>query len=470
MTAIVVALSVLLALAIGAAVAAFLRDQRTQAKYRPILDIDKAVAAAKLELEDLGTEQERFLARDKARRTEPNDQYNAAKQTYEKLRTEVSLLEESLEDISFGLYRPHYTFATSDKYKDELERIYGQQKAMVRAGSATACARTWSVGDSKREGERMIKQMTKVMLRAFNGEVAAAVAKVTWNNATRMEERILKAYEAINGSASVLMVTITDGYRDLALAELRLTHEYEQKLREEQEEQRQIRERIREEERAQREFEKAKEEAATEEARFEKALAKARAEVDKAKGAELDKANAKVQELEAALAEAHEKMERAKSMAELTKSGNVYVISNVGSFGEQVFKIGMTRRLDPMERVHELGDASVPFAFDVHAMMYSKDAPKLENAFHRKFDDRRLNLMNERKEFFSVSLHEIEAFAKEQGVEVEFTKLAEAREYRETLAKRLEMERKKGPSVPKPSLADMPAQLFAPAPPAPAEA
>jgi hypothetical protein len=123
-------------------------------------------------------------------------------------------------------------------------------------------------------------------------------------------------------------------------------------------------------------------------------------------------------------------------MAQLTRSGNVYVISNVGSFGEEVFKIGMTRRLDPMARVHELGDASVPFAFDVHAMIYSEDAPGLENAFHRQFAEKRVNLVNMRKEYFRIGLEEIEAFASSQGVKVEFTKLAEAREYRETLAVR----------------------------------
>jgi hypothetical protein len=121
-------------------------------------------------------------------------------------------------------------------------------------------------------------------------------------------------------------------------------------------------------------------------------------------------------------------------MAQMTKVGHIYVISNIGAFGEDVVKIGMTRRLDPLDRVRELGDASVPFHFDVHAIIYSENAPQLENELHKKFNDRRLNRINNRKEFFKASLEEIESFVKEHAdAEIEFTKVAEAREYRETL-------------------------------------
>lgn len=193
---------------------------------------------------------------------------------------------------------------------------------------------------------------------------------------------------------------------------------------------------MKEEERAQRDFERAQREAATEQERYERALEKARAEVEKAQGAAIESANAKVRDLESRLAEAQAKSERAKSMAEQTRRGYIYVISNIGSFGEQVFKIGMTRRLDPLDRVRELGDASVPFQFDVHAMIYSEDAPTLEKNLHRQFADRSVNLVNMRKEFFELPLNEIEAFAKAQGSTIEFSQLAEAREFRETLALR----------------------------------
>ena len=139
--------------------------------------------------------------------------------------------------------------------------------------------------------------------------------------------------------------------------------------------------------------------------------------------------------------------ERALSRAQLTRSGHVYVISNVGSFGEGTLKIGMTRRLDPMDRVKELGDASVPFGFDVHAMIYSEDAPALESTLHKTFSDRRVNLVNMRKEFFLVDLDDVEAAVGESGAEIVFTKAAEAEQYRRTLSI---LEENKAPHCPRP--------------------
>jgi hypothetical protein len=453
------AFAVALVAAVVAAGILFAKYRAVRSKYLPVTSVEEEVARLRGEVARLDTERERLTREDAQRRNDLATQYTLAKGTFERLRAELALVEENLEDISYGLYKPHYTFETSQHYKDELERVYDRKKDMIRAGVAASCSTTWTVGNSKRDGERMTKQLTKVMLRAFNGECDAAVAKVTWNNVSRMEERIRKAFKAINDTGTVVQVRISEQYLELALGELRLTHEYEAKRHEEQEEQRAIRERMRDEERAQREFEKAKQDAASEEARYEKALEKARADVEKAKGAEFDKISAKVRELEAKLAEAHEKMERAKSMAELTKSGHVYVVSNVGSFGDKVFKIGMTRRLEPVERIQELGDASVPFGFDVHALIYCDDAPGLENAFHRHFSDRRVNLVNLRKEYFTIPLADIEAFAQSQGVKVEFTKLAEAREYRETLSLRQQKDAAQ-PAAPVPAPTSLPDELF----------
>ena len=130
----------------------------------------------------------------------------------------------------------------------------------------------------------------------------------------------------------------------------------------------------------------------------------------------------------------------------LTRVGHVYIISNVGSFGENIYKIGMTRRLEPMDRDKELGDASVPFPFDVHALITTSDAPSLENALHKHFNHRRLNLENERKEFFHVTIEEIrdelEKLKHQLGLqsELRLTLLAEAREYRISQAKRKHLE------------------------------
>lgn len=296
------------------------------------------------------------------------------------------------------------------------------------------------------------------MLRAFNGECDAATARVTWNNATRMEERIRKAFEAVNKLGEINHIRVTQPYLDLCMAELRLTHEYEVKKQEEREEQRVIREQMREEERAQKEFEKAQREAALERDKAEKALAAARAELQKASGDHLDAIQAKISDLEQKVAEAQAKQDRAVSMAQVTKMGHVYVISNIGSFGEDVFKIGMTRRLDPQDRIQELSGASVPFAFDIHAMIFSEDAPGLESAFHRQFASQRLNLVNMRKEYFRTNLDEIVEFANTKGVEVEFTKLAEAQQFRESEAIRSKAQL--NGEVPKPTQETFPDSLF----------
>jgi len=144
-----------------------------------------------------------------------------------------------------------------------------------------------------------------------------------------------------------------------------------------------------------------------------------------------------VKSLETKVDEARQNKQRAIARAQLTKSGFVYVISNIGSFGERVFKIGMTRRMEPMDRIDELSDASVPFPFDLHAMLYSDNAPELETALHKLVQDRQVNLINPRKEFYqNVELREIEEFVKTRGISAQFTRYAEAKQYRETLALR----------------------------------
>lgn len=454
----------------------FAKNRALRRRFAPVLDVDREIAARRAalqgevmaqraELERMRREaalhheaataqlrgdlarlqnavhesqqlQGRVVAEAAARQRQLASDYEQSHAIFLRLKRELALLEQESEEVSVGLYRPSYSFDTPEKYKAELERIYQRQKQMVREDQATACPHEWTINGSKVEGRKMQKQLAKLMLRAFNGESDAATAQVKWNNVTKMEERVRKAHEAINGLGTVIGVSVTAEYAALAVAELKLTYEYELKKREVAEEQRAYRERMKEEERVQREAQKAEEEAAREEARTEKALAKIRAEMEQAQGAERQVWETKMKALEQQLAEAQAMKERAKSMAEQTKKGHVYVISNVGSFGENVYKIGMTRRLVPEDRVDELGDASVPFAFDIHAMMKCDDAPALENELHKQFAARQVNLMNSRKEFFMVSLEEIRAFAEQRGVAADWTMAAEAQQYRESLAMR----------------------------------
>jgi chromosome segregation ATPase len=235
-----------------------------------------------------------------------------------------------------------------------------------------------------------------------------------------MKERITKSFETINKIGESQTVTIQPEYLNLKIKELVLEHEYQQKRQREKEELRAAQEEMREEEKARREFEQAQKEAEKEESNYQKALDKARKEIEQATGEKQNKLQVQIEKLEQELKEAQEKKERAISMAQQTKRGHVYIISNIGSFGEHVYKIGMTRRMEPLDRVKELGDASVPFHFDIHAMIFSEEAPTLENELHKAFANKKVNLVNYRKEFFKVTLDEIEQKAKEIGLAQNF--------------------------------------------------
>ena len=273
----------------------------------------------------------------------------------------------------------------------------------------------------------------RLTARAFNNECEAAVANCTWKNVKKMEERIVKAFDAINKLNASNSIIISSRYLEEKLKELQLTHEYREKRQREKVEQDEIKQQMREEAKAEAEIKKAEAEAIKEEKRYQKALQEARRELEKANGDDKSLLEEKIAQLQSDLEEAERKHQRMQSMAEKTRQGHVYIISNLGSFGENVYKIGMTRRLEPMDRVKELGDASVPFTFDVHAMIHTQDAPELEKKLHEKFDSRRLNMVNRRKEFFDVSLGEIrEAVGDLLGDEVDFVETAMAQDYFET--------------------------------------
>jgi hypothetical protein len=392
-------------------------------KYSELIDHDREIEIKKSEINAASN-----------RLFELNEKYTLAHQTYESLQKEIDLYNDTIEIGSYGLYEPQFTYDTSEDFKNAIELNYKKQKAAVKEEKAIICEEEWTVQGSKTEGRKMMARYKRLMLYAFNGECDALISKVKWNNATKSLERIEKAFSDINKLGEVMRTSLTPYYKRLKIEELRLTHEYEEKKHEEKEEQRRIREQMREEERSQKELEREQREAEEEEIRFQKALDKARKELGSASQTELNELNSQIKLLEEKLQEAHERKERALSMAQMTKVGHIYVITNVGSFGEDIVKIGMTRRLDPLDRVRELGDASVPFQFDIHAIIYSENAPQLENELHKKFHDRRINRINNRKEFFKVTLDEIEIFVKEHiGSEIEFTKVAEAREFRETI-------------------------------------
>jgi hypothetical protein len=415
-------------------------------RFQPVVDVDmerQRVLAEfgierqrqQTELEGARTHAQAQAAQARSEGLRASSELQALQSSVDRLRQDFHALDEQSDLQSFGFYTPRYSFAESARYQAKLEEVRGHQKAQLKDKTAATCSIEWSVNGSKSEGKKQINQTLKLMLRAFNGECDAAIAKVKYNNIQVMEARIRKAHETINGLTEIQNCRISSNYMNLKLQELSLVHEYEEKLQDEKEQQRRIREQMREEEIALREIEKARQDAEKEEMRYADALRKAQDEVERASGAKQQKLRAQIEELERKLAEAQTNKQRALSRAQLTRSGHVYIISNIGSFGDEVFKIGMTRRLDPMDRVKELGDASVPFEFDVHAILFTEDAPSLENQLHRAFHHRRVNRINGKKEFFRVELREIVDYVHmHHSAEVEVVHTAHAEEFRKTQA------------------------------------
>ena len=363
-----------------------------------------------------------------------HQEVNDLKEDIKRLQEELKPLEDEAEYVESGLYEPLYDFDSSESYITELESLRQKQKEMIKDKEAIVWHTAWTVNGSTAQGRKMQNENTRLILRAFNGECDALITKVKYNNVVAIEKRIRSLYDAINKLGRTNNCEISYSFSELKIQELKLVHEYHEKKQAIIEEQRQIREQMRDEELARREIEKAILEAEREEARYQKALQRAREEIEKATGENYIKLEYEIKRLNELLIEAQTNRERVKSRAEMTRSGYVYIISNIGSFGENVYKIGMTRRLDPMDRVYELGDASVPFSFDVHAIIFSEDAPKLESRLHQIFDHRRVNRINLRKEYFRVTIEEIKAEAIKLKADVLVTMKAEAKDYWKTQA------------------------------------
>lgn len=386
---------------------------------------------------------------------------------YNKLKEQIKIHLDTIEPIEFGLYQPIFDFETSDIFKKKIKENHEKQRSLIKENKAITSNEDEIYYKSEYKHlsssyKKSINSYKKLISLAFNSECDALISKVKWNNIYQIKSLMTDLFYRINNNSREFcsflllqnyvvnglksntenfekkykdhMIEITKEILDLKIEELSLNYEYKLKKQEEMEEARRVRELMREEEKARREFEQAQRDAEKEEATYQKALDKARKEYELSSGEKHDKLQAQIEKLEQELREAQEKKERALSMAQQTKRGHVYVISNIGSFGENVYKIGMTRRLEPEDRVKELGDASVPFRFDIHAMIYSDEAPTLENELHKAFTNKKVNMLNYRKEFFNVTLDEIENKVKEIGLNAEFSRLPEAMEYRETLA------------------------------------
>jgi len=356
-----------------------------------------------------------------------------AKRNTEAYRMEARALRNVIEG-----YGDRYIIPT-ESLLDELAESYGyteagvslkaarqRTKQMIKAGQAASCDYV--------EPERRDAAI-RFVIDAFVGKVDTVLAEAKAENFGTLRQQIIDAYALVNKNGRAFRdAKVLQAFCDARIDELRwacVAYELREKEREEQ---RRIKEQIREEEKARRDFERAQREVAKEEETIRKAMEIAQRQFAVAGDEQRAKYETQLQELAARLQEAEERGQRALSMAQQTKRGHVYIISNVGSFGEDVFKIGLTRRLEPLDRVRELGDASVPFEFDVHALIFSEDAPALEHSLHRLFIANQLNKVNPRKEFFRATLGKIREEVQNLGIDASWTMVASAAQYRESMA------------------------------------
>ncbi|KII79768.1 DUF4041 domain-containing protein [Vibrio renipiscarius] len=380
-------------------------------------------------------EQQMTLESTKSRLDELNSSIEKGELDLEELMGDLDLYSRLDEYTAHGHFEmPQYLYETSTRFAEEIKDVRQQQKDMIKDKTAITFPESTVISNDKSFNNKILNGQVKLMLTAFNIECDLLIGKVSPSSFGRTLERIEKLANTLEKSAATLECGFDIDYIELKFEECKLQYQYTLKKQEEVAEQKLIKEQIREEQRAIKEFEKAIADAEKEEKMYRNLLDKAQQELAKATEQDRSEMEQRIAILEQQLAEAEAKEERAKSMAEQTRKGHVYVISNIGSFGEDVYKIGLTRRLEPMDRVKELGDASVPFPFDVHAMIYTDDAPALETALHREFNSKRVNAVNLRKEFFNVDLASIqEAVEKLAGIEADFKMTALAEDYYESL-------------------------------------
>ncbi len=350
-------------------------------------------------------------------------------------KKEITVLDDEILLESFALYKPKFKFLTSEEYKTRLASCRHEQKRLISTGKAVDINENWTVNNSKVEGRKMMNDMKKLMLRSFNNECDYCVDNVKFNNIQNSEKRIEKSFEELKKLGRIVQASISEAYKKSKLEELYLAFEYQQKKQEEKEEQKRLREELREQQKLEQEIRQAREKIAKEKRHFEQAIKELESRLkETTSDAERSLVLQKLDEVKAQCSDLEKEEKVIDYREQNAKAGYVYVISNIGSLGENVYKIGMTRRLEPLERIDELSDASVPFEFDVHALIFSENAPVLEGKLHEHFYKSRLNKLNNRKEFFRADIHEIEKVIRDNYDKVvDVVKEAPAEQYRESL-------------------------------------
>ncbi|HEO7061771.1 TPA: DUF4041 domain-containing protein, partial [Streptococcus agalactiae] len=347
------------------------------------------------------------------------------------LQKEVIVLNDDLDLQEYGFFERKYKFSDSTKYKEELETLRKRQKQLVKDKKAGVIVRPMLLDNSKSKGRAMQNQLIKAMIRGFNGEVDAHLVKVTATNLSKKVDAVVKSFNQLNKMYSRNLVCLSNDYLELKISELQLAVEYELQKLEEKELLREQRAKEREDKKLQAELAAKRKQIEKDRKHFKQMLDNVEELLKTANEEEKEKLNLQLAEYQDKLSELDELEEDIDYREGHATAGYVYIISNIGAFGEDVYKIGVTRRLDPMERIRELGSASVPFQFDVHALIFSEEAFSLEKELHNRFEKNKINKVNGRKEYFKVPFSDIKAVLEEhKELAIELTEKAEAFEYR----------------------------------------
>ncbi|RZL81290.1 MAG: DUF4041 domain-containing protein [Rhodococcus sp. (in: high G+C Gram-positive bacteria)] len=342
-------------------------------------------------------------------------------------RLELVETQAQQELQAVGLYRYHHPAESSVRLKDELLRVQSAIKQAVREKTAITATANFTFNDSTVEGCKFVSDMSRIMLRAYNAEAENCVKTVKAGNLPAASQRLFKAADQIAKQGQMISLRVTDYYHRLRLTELELAADFHMKVQEEKDAERERCEELREQR-------KAEQELQAEKAKLEKELAHYRNALN---ALESSGDTAGAERLRDKLGDVQRALDDVDYRAANIRAGFVYVISNMGAFGINMVKIGMTRRLEPMDRVRELGDASVPFRFDVHALFFADDAVTVEIKLHQAFADRRVNKVNPRREFFYATPAEVlDVLTQYVGEVISFTEEFEADEYLVSIGKK----------------------------------
>ncbi|MFZ6624194.1 DUF4041 domain-containing protein [Vagococcus fluvialis] len=408
-----------------------LKDKKLSVEQMTALELNEEILKQQKNLELLESE----IVKKQSKYSEIETKFIQKQSDIHTLQSKLVVIEDDLLMESYGLYVPKYDFATSLGYKEKLTSIRSTQKQMIKDKSAVNYFDNWAVDGSKAKGRKMTNDNIKQILRSFNNECEASINKVKYNNIQSIEKRIKTSFEQLNKLNKSIKLSITNEFLNLKLNELYLAYEYERKKQDEKEELKEQREREREEKALQKEIQSKKKVIDKDIKHYQNLIDELKKKISESSSdEERDSIEQQIIDLGVKVKEREEEKEELDYRTAHASAGYVYIISNIGAFGDDVVKIGVTRRIDPLERISELSSASVPFKFDVHALIFSYDAYKLETELHQYFNSYRINKVNNRKEFFKVPISKIEEKLAEYGeLTIDFRANVDAEEYRESL-------------------------------------